>query len=287
MPESCCSSLGRKRVKPPAPFERGTMVILPTSSKPGVRAAMSAWPASWYATSSWRFSLAMPVRFSRPTWRRSRAYSTSWMEISSLLRRAATMAASLRRLARLAPEKPVVRAAIILRSTLESSGLERAWTPRMASRPWRSGRSTGTRRSKRPGRRSASSSTSARLVAAMTTTPELPEKPSISVRIWLSVCSCSSLPPPEGRPPPPLRFLPMASISSMKIMQGEFFFALVKMSRTREAPTPTNISTNSEPETAKKGTPASPATALARRVLPVPGGPSRRRPRGMRAPASV
>mmetsp|Transcript_7370 Transcript_7370/g.15405 ORF Transcript_7370/g.15405 Transcript_7370/m.15405 type:complete len:286 (+) Transcript_7370:785-1642(+) len=285
MPESCCSSLGRKRVKPPAPLERGTMVILPTSSKPGVRAAIRAWPASWYATSSWRFSLAMPVRFSRPTWRRSRAYSTSWMEISSLLRRAATMAASLRRLARLAPEKPVVRAATMERSIDESSGLLRAWTPRMAVRPSRSGRSTGTRRSKRPGRRSASSSTSARLVAAMTTTPELPEKPSISVRIWLSVCSCSSLPPPI--PPLPPRFLPMASISSMKMMQGEFFFAFSKMSRTRDAPTPTNISTNSEPETAKKGTPASPATALARRVLPVPGGPSRRRPRGMRAPASV
>eukprot|EP00964_Phaeocystis_antarctica_P088592 scaffold56391_cov25-Phaeocystis_antarctica.AAC.1 len=27
-------------------------------------------------------------------------------------------------------------------------------------------------------------------------TPELPSKPSISVRIWLSVCSRSSLPPP-------------------------------------------------------------------------------------------
>ena len=42
-------------------------------------------------------------------------------------------------------------------------------------------------------------------------------------------------------------------------------------SRTREAPTPTNSSTNSEAAQEKKGTPASPATALASRVLPVPG----------------
>eukprot|EP00961_Rhodomonas_salina_P011555 155459-Rhodomonas_salina.1 len=37
----------------------------------------------------------------------------------------------------------------------------------------------------------------------------------------------------------------------------------------------------------KKGTPASPATARARSVFPVPGGPSRMRPRGIRAPSSV
>ena len=50
-------------------------------------------------------------------------------------------------------------------------------------------------RSNRPGRSSAGSSTSGRLVAASTTTPSLPEKPSISVRIWFSVCSRSSWPP--------------------------------------------------------------------------------------------
>jgi hypothetical protein len=40
-----------------------------------------------------------------------------------------------------------------------------------------------------------------RLVAASTTTPSLPVKPSISVRIWLSVCSRSSLPPSDCAPP--------------------------------------------------------------------------------------
>ena len=59
----------------------------------------------------------------------------------------------------------------------------------------------------------------------------------------------------------------------MKMMQGEFCLACSNRSRTREAPTPTNISTKSEPEMLKNGTPASPATARASSVLPVPGGP--------------
>ena len=49
---------------------------------------------------------------------------------------------------------------------------------------------------------------------------------------------------------------------------------------------PTNISTNSEPDIEKKGTLASPATALASMVLPVPGGPTSRMPLGMEAPIS-
>eukprot|EP00952_Eustigmatos_sp_NYUAD-ZCMA_P008268 34521-Eustigmatos_ZCMA.PRE.1 len=56
-------------------------------------------------------------------------------------------------------------------------------------------------------------------------------------------------------------------------MHGAFFLACSNRSRTRDAPTPTNISTNSEPADDTKGTPASPATARASRVLPVPGGP--------------
>ena len=58
-------------------------------------------------------------------------------------------------------------------------------------------------------------------------------------------------------------------------------------SRTREAPTPTNISTKSEPDREKNGTWASPATALASRVLPVPGGPTKRAPFGSFAPIAV
>src|SRR3982074_2060520 len=81
------------------------------------------------------------------------------------------------------------------------------------------------------------------------------------------------------------RARPSASSSSMKMMAGAFWCACRNRSRTREAPTPTNISTNSEPEIEKNGTIASPATALANSVLPVPGGPTSSTPFGMRPPS--
>ena len=68
-------------------------------------------------------------------------------------------------------------------------------------------------------------------------------------------------------------------------MQGAFFLAFSNMSRTRAAPTPTNISTKSEPEMLKNGTLASPAMPLANNVLPVPGGPTKSKPRGIRPPS--
>ncbi|SHW13824.1 Uncharacterised protein [Mycobacteroides abscessus subsp. abscessus] len=110
---------------------------------------------------------------------------------------------------------------------------------------------------------------SGRLVAAIRMTPCRSPKPSISTNSWFRVCSRSSCPPPRPAP----RCRPTASISSTKMMQGLFCLACSNRSRTREAPTPTNISTKSEPEMVKNGTPASPATARANSVLPVPGGP--------------
>ncbi len=71
----------------------------------------------------------------------------------------------------------------------------------------------------------------------------------------------------------------------MKTMQGAFFLPCSNRSRTREAPTPTNISTKSEPLIEKNGTLASPATARASSVLPVPGGPISSTPFGMRPPS--
>mmetsp|Transcript_30920 Transcript_30920/g.60920 ORF Transcript_30920/g.60920 Transcript_30920/m.60920 type:complete len:290 (-) Transcript_30920:540-1409(-) len=138
--------------------------------------------------------------------------------------------------------------------------------------------------SNRPGRRRAESRMSILFVAAMTTTPELPVKPSISARIWFSVCSLSSL--GEAKPPE-ARDRPMESISSMKMMQGATFLASLKRSLTLDAPTPTKTSTKEEPEVEKKGTPASPATARAINVFPVPGGPSMMTPLGIFAPNFV
>ena len=70
----------------------------------------------------------------------------------------------------------------------------------------------------------------------------------------------------------------------MKMIAGAAAFAWLNRSRTREAPMPTIASMNSDAEAEKNGTPASPATARASSVLPVPGAPASSTPRGMRAP---
>ena len=108
--------------------------------------------------------------------------------------------------------------------------------------------------------------------------------PSILVRSWFNVCSLSSL-PPELNPYPLLP--PIASISSINITHGLFCFAVSNKLLTRDAPTPTNISINEEPVADINDTPASPATARAINVLPVPGGPSKRIPFGTLAPATI
>ena len=72
----------------------------------------------------------------------------------------------------------------------------------------------------------------------------------------------------------------------MKMIARPILRACWNRSRTRLAPTPTNISMKSEPVTLRKPTPASPATARANSVLPVPGGPTSSMPLGTRAPIS-
>src|SRR6266571_4307241 len=130
----------------------------------------------------------------------SLARSKSSMSTRRLFLRAAKSAASLTRLARSAPEKPGVPRAMISALTSGATGTFLMCTNRICSRPRISGSGTTTCRSNLPGRKSAGSSTSGRLVAAMTITPVVPSKPSISTRSWLSVCSRSSLPPPRPAP---------------------------------------------------------------------------------------
>ena len=207
----------------------------------------------------------------------------SCMPISFLFLRTVSKAASLSRFSISAPVKPMVRRAISAGETSAASFLLRACTLNISSLPSTSGISTCICLSKRPERNSAGSSISALLVAAITIIPSLALKPSISTKSWLRVCSRSSCPPPRPAP----RCLPTASISSMKIMQGAFLLACPNKSRTREAPIPTYNSTKSEPVMEKNGTPASPATALASRVFPVPGEPTSKMPLGMRAPISI
>ena len=144
-----------------------------------------------------------------------------------------------------------------------------------------SGFGTTTCRSNLPGLNKAGSNTSGLLVAAIKITPSLVSKPSISTSNWLRVCSLSSFPPPR---PAPL-CLPTASISSINIIQGAFFLPCSNISLTLLAPTPTNISTKSDPDIVKNGTFASPATARAKSVLPVPGGPTNSTPLGIFPPS--
>ena len=100
------------------------------------------------------------------------------------------------------------------------------------------------------------------------------------------------------------RFRELLERSSISM---KWLLACSKRSRTRDAPIPAKISTNSEAEMLKNGTPAlvqatrecglrgttsyckllaSPATALASRVFPVPGGPTNKAPFGILAPRS-
>ncbi len=73
----------------------------------------------------------------------------------------------------------------------------------------------------------------------------------------------------------------------MKMIDGALFLAWSNRSRTRLAPTPTIISTNSEADSEKNGTFASPATARASSVLPVPGWPASSTPFGIAPPRRV
>ena len=118
--------------------------------------------------------------------------------------------------------------------------------------------------------------------APITTIPLSASKPSISTSSWFRVCSRSSLPCPTPAP----RRRPAASSSSMKTIAGAILRARSNRSRTRAAPTPTSDSTNSEPESEKNDAAASPATARASSVLPVPGGPTSSTPGAPSRPGS-
>mmetsp|Transcript_25683 Transcript_25683/g.64146 ORF Transcript_25683/g.64146 Transcript_25683/m.64146 type:complete len:325 (-) Transcript_25683:46-1020(-) len=213
---------------------------------------------------------------------RMRSFATSKCTVSMAARpsTAARMAARFARFASSAPEKPGVPRAMTSRSTAGESVMPRVWTRRMSRRPRTSGSGMATWRSKRPGRTRALSRAWGKFVEAMTMMPSPDRKPSSSTRSWLRVWRFAW----KSRG---FLLLPMASISSIKTMHGACAFAAANSSRTRFAPRPTHISSNSDPLVEKNGTPASPATALASSVLPVPGGPTSRTPVGSFPPSLV
>mmetsp|Transcript_1503 Transcript_1503/g.3139 ORF Transcript_1503/g.3139 Transcript_1503/m.3139 type:complete len:204 (-) Transcript_1503:815-1426(-) len=181
----------------------------------------SACPASWYETTFFSSCDIRDLDFGSPPITRSTARSKSTIATLSLLRRAAKMAASLQMFAMSAPDIPGVREDIRLATSSEVSSLASfrglRWTPKISSRPSKSGLSIVMLLSNRPGRVRALSRMSALFVPARTTTPVEDLNPSISTNIWFKVFSLSSFPPAN---PPLFLFLPTASISSIKIIDG-------------------------------------------------------------------
>mmetsp|Transcript_11726 Transcript_11726/g.25346 ORF Transcript_11726/g.25346 Transcript_11726/m.25346 type:complete len:228 (-) Transcript_11726:903-1586(-) len=224
----------------PSAFPRGTIVALCTGSAPSVNTATSACPPSWYAVSVRVSSLITALFLSAPIRILSLACSSCSIVTAFAPSSAAFNAAMFAKFASSAPEKPGVPRAMMSSFTSGASGMSFVCARRICRRPSTSGSGTTTCRSNRPGRTSALSRLSGKLVAPITIMPSLGVNPSSSTSSWFSVIFmyCWSF---------GLREPPIASISSINTMHGEFFFAAVNNSRTRRAPTPTNISSNSLP----------------------------------------
>lgn len=111
------------------------------------------------------------------------------------------------------------------------------------------------------------------LVAAITITWPLALSPSIRVNIYETTLLSTS--------PDTLSLLgAIESNSSMKIIAGEFFSASSKAFLKLLSASPAILDIISGPLIKKKNAPVSLATALAISVLPLPGGPYNKTPRG-------
>ena len=276
------SSDGLYIVYPPA-IPLGMIDISCTGSCVDKNLLTTACPPSWYATSLFSLSDLTLVLFSGPIVTFTIASSMSFCSIALWSCLAANNAASFNKFSRSAPTNPDVFFAINFISTSSANVFFLLCTANICSLAFTSGAGTTICLSNLPGLNSALSKTSGLFVAAKTITPSFAENPSISTNIWFNVCSLSSCPPPI---PAPL-WRPTASISSINMIHGAFLFASWNKSLTLDAPTPTYISTKSDPLIKKNGTPASPATAFANSVLPVPGCPTNNTPFGILAPISV
>mmetsp|Transcript_6648 Transcript_6648/g.18018 ORF Transcript_6648/g.18018 Transcript_6648/m.18018 type:complete len:256 (-) Transcript_6648:457-1224(-) len=190
--------------------------------------------------------------------------------------RRANMPASVQTALLSAPDASVIIPAIFLRSMPRMRFILREWIRRMSARASSLGLGNSILRSMRPGRKSAESRMSMRLVAMMTLMLDDDSKPSSWLRSS-SMVRCTSESPPDS---PSCLDDPMESTSSMKMMDGACSRAMTKSSRTIREPSPMYFCTSSDPDTRMKVQSVWCATARARSVLPVPGGPYIRRPLG-------
>mmetsp|Transcript_30127 Transcript_30127/g.84150 ORF Transcript_30127/g.84150 Transcript_30127/m.84150 type:complete len:306 (-) Transcript_30127:812-1729(-) len=198
---------------------------------------------------------------------------SSSRSITSIFSRMHCSAASVQRAARSAPTKPCVSLDTRSRSTSSASFMFLVWMRSTSSRPTSSGTPMSISRSKRPKRRRAGSIELGRFVAPITMTWARLLRPSMRVRSWDTMRFSTS-------PWVFSRLGAMASISSMKMMAGAFFAASSKTLRRLDSLSPASLDMTSGPFMRTKNAPVSFATALAMRVLPQPGAPYIRIPRG-------
>src|SRR6266581_6633528 len=206
----------------------------------------------------------------------STARSKSVIVTTSRSSRIANMPASVHIAWMSAPVAPSHRPARMPGSTSDATFIVRAWIRKIVVRASWFGMGISMIRSKRPGRRSASSRMSGRFVAPMIFTSPSGLNPSSSARSCMSVRWTSRSPDVAISS----RFAPTESSSSMNTIDGAFSRASWNSSRTSRAPSPMYFCTSSEPTNRMNVALVRFATAFARSVLPVPGGPTRRTPFG-------
>mmetsp|Transcript_9168 Transcript_9168/g.18489 ORF Transcript_9168/g.18489 Transcript_9168/m.18489 type:complete len:252 (-) Transcript_9168:715-1470(-) len=230
--------------------------------------SMPVGPALLYAPRPHRYNPSgAPSFFLYMTY--SLAFLNSACETRMRRSRSASSPASVHMALMSAPESSSLLMMNSSRSTSELRFILPVWIWKMCRRVFWSGAGNSILRSIRPGRMSAGSSVSILFVARITFTSVRASKPSS----WLS---SSSIVRWISRSPPlceSYRFVPTASISSMKTIVGAFSSATRKSSRTSLGPSPRYFWMSSEPVTRRKVALVWLATALASSVLPVPGSP--------------
>ena len=164
-------------------------------------------------------------------WRISEEILSSSRSISGRILRNDLIAASFDNISKSAPTNPWVVFEICLRFTFSLIGIPRVWIERISNLPSLSGIPISISLSNRPGLLNAGSIESGRLVAAITTTLPLDFIPSINVNNWETILFSNS-------PETSSLFGAMESISSMKIILGEFSSACEKISLIRSSLSP-------------------------------------------------
>eukprot|EP00835_Amoeboradix_gromovi_P005314 NODE_488_length_7780_cov_0.211691.p4 type:complete len:192 gc:universal NODE_488_length_7780_cov_0.211691:5465-4890(-) len=176
-----------------------------------------------------------------------------------------------------APVNPFVYPAIIPMSVFSSNGMLLVTVFSIKNRSSFVGIGTYIILSILPGLNNAASIMSGLFVAAKTNTPSLPSTPSSSVsNVFTTRCVASDF---ESS-----LLGQRASISSKNIKQGADARALENTSLTAFSLSPTYLFNNSGPLTLTKLDPQAFAVALAKSVLPQPGGPHNRIPVGFLIP---